>query len=161
MKYFNLLSIVLIVISCNSNHKKSNEKIMEENRFVRVDDKLAHGTSLILNREIKNPNAMIGDFLSRIWRIYGEPKNVNYEGFVYTFKDTKTGLLFTAYSAGSGPAYGGKYEESEKLIPVIKSFDEMLDSTTPADCELQFETDFGTMKSGAKNETPYDVIEEE
>ncbi|WP_396153518.1 hypothetical protein [Flavobacterium sp.] len=161
MKYFNLLFIVLIAISCNSNQKKINKEIMEENRFVRVDDNLALGTSLILNREMKNPNSMIGDFLSRIWRIYGEPKNVNYEGFVYTFKDTKTGLLFTAYSAGSGPAYGGKYEESEKLIPVIKSFDEMLDSTTPADCELQFETDFGTMKSGAKNGTPYDIIEEE
>ena len=54
---------------------------MEENRFVRVDDSLANGTSSIINREMKNPNAMIGDFLSRIWRIYGEPKEINYEGF--------------------------------------------------------------------------------
>lgn len=36
----------------------------------------------------------------------------------------------------------------------------MLDSTTPADCEIQFETDFGLMKSGAKNGIPYDIIEE-
>lgn len=134
---------------------------MEENRFVRVDDSLANGTSSIINREMKNPNAMIGDFLSRIWRIYGEPKEINYEGFGYTFKEAKTGLIFTAYSAGSGPAYGGKFEESERLIPIIKSFDEMLDSTTPADCEIQFETDFGIMNSGAKNGIPYDIIDEE
>jgi len=52
MKYFDLLFIVLITISCNSNYKKSNKKIMEENRFVRVDDSLAIGTSLILNRKV-------------------------------------------------------------------------------------------------------------
>jgi hypothetical protein len=161
MNYYNLFFIVLVTLSCTSNLKKTNEKIMEENRFVRVDDSLSYGTSNILNREIKNPNAIIGDFLSRIWKIYGAPKGVYFEGFAYTFKDTKTGLLFTAYSAGSGPAYGGKYEEREQLLPVLKLFDAMLDSTIPADCEIEFETDFGIMKSGAKNGIPFDIIQEE
>lgn len=160
MKYFNLLFIILLAVSCNSSQKNSSNKAMEINRFVRVDDSLANGTSLILNREIKNPNSMTGDFLSRIWKIYGKPQENNYEGFSYTFMDNQTGLIFTAYSAGSGPAYGGKPEESEKLIPILKSFDEILDTTTPADCEIQFETDFGLMRCGAKNGVPYDIIEE-
>lgn len=134
---------------------------MEENRFQRVDDNLSRGTSVLMNREIKNPNTMIGDFLSRIWKIYGEPKNVSYEGFGYTFKDKKTGLIFTAYSAGSGPAFGGKHDEKEKLLPIIKEFDKMLDSIIPADCEIEFETDYGMMKSGAKNGIPYDKTDEE
>lgn len=103
---------------------------------------------------------MTGDFLSRVWKIYGKPQENNYEGFSYTFMDNQTGLIFTAYSAGSGPAYGGKPEESEKLIPILKSFDEILDTTTSADCEIQFETDFGLMRCGAKNGVPYDIIEE-
>lgn len=84
---------------------------------------------------MKYPNSFIGDFLSRIWNLYGEPKGVNYEGFNYTFQDSQAGLIFTAYSAGSGPAYGGKFEEREKLLPVIKSIDDMLDLTPHADCE--------------------------
>ena len=161
MKYIKLLLMILIIGSCNSNQKITTEKIMEENRFQRVEDSLSKGTSKIINRELKNPFAMVGDFLSRIWKIYGEPKQVGYEGFGYTFKDKETGLIFTAYSAGSGPAYGGKHEEREKLIPVINAFDKMLDSVVPADCEIKFETDFGTMKSGAKNGIPYDKTEEE
>jgi len=117
---------------------------------------LSSGTSNIINREIKNPYALIGDFLSRIWAIYGKPDSINYEGFDYTFQDKETGLIFTAYSAGSGPAYGGKYEEKKILIPIFKIFDEMLDSVIPADCEIEYETDFGMMKSGAKDGVPYD-----
>lgn len=134
---------------------------MEENRFQRVDDNLSSGTSIMINREMKNPNSMIGDFLSRIWKIYGEPKNVGYEGFGYTFKDKKTGLIFTAYSAGSGPAYGGNDNEKDKLLPIIKEFDKLLDSIIPADCEIEFETDYGMMRSGAKNGIPYDKTDEE
>lgn len=134
---------------------------MEGNRFQRIDDKNSSGTANIINREMKNPNSIIGDFLSRLWKIYGEPKSIGYEGFEYTFKDIETGLIFTAYSAGSGPAYGGNYDEKEKLLPIIKEFDKMLDSVLPADCEIEFETDFGIMKSGAKNGIPYDQIDEE
>lgn len=157
MKNNYIIIIVLIAISLTSIQKTSNKKMIEENRFIRVDDNLADGTSLIMNRKITNPSSMIGDFLSRIWRIYGKPKQVYFGGFGYTFKDTKTGLIFTAYSGGTGPAYGGNNEEQKQLIPVIKIFDEMLDSTIPADCELKFKTDFGVLKSGAKNGIPYDI----
>lgn len=133
---------------------------MKGERFIRVESRLASGTSNIINREIKNPHALIGDFLSRIWKIYGKPDIIGYEGFDYTFQDTETGLIFTAYSAGSGPAYGGMHEEKERLIPIFKIFDEMLDSVIPVDCEIEFETDFGMMKSGAKDGIPYDKITE-
>jgi len=160
MSFIKLFLIILIIRGCNSNQKTITKKTMEENKFQRVKDSLSRGTSKIINREMKNPNSMIGDFLSRIWKIYGEPKRVSYEGFEYTFKDKKTGLIFTAYSAGSGPAYGGNEHEREKLILIINEFDKMLDSVIPADCEIEFETDFGIMKSGAKNGIPYDKIEE-
>lgn len=158
MKYIYTTFIILTIISCNSTYKKPNNKNTKEKRFVRVDDSLAIGTSLILNRKVKKTNSMIGDFLSRIWNIYGKPKQINYEGFTYTFKDTKTNLIFTAYSAGSGPAYGGRKQERELLIPILKLFDQIIENTDPANCSIKFETDFGTMKSGAKNGVPYDSI---
>jgi len=161
MKSIKLVLILFIIMSCSPKQKVLIKEKITENRFIRIDDTLSNATANIINRELKNPNAMIGDFLSRIWKIYGKPDSVGYEGFGYTFKDKKTGLIFTAYSAGSGPAYGGKSEEKEKLILIIRDFDKMLDSVVPADCEIEFETDFGIMKSGAKNGIPYDKIVQE
>lgn len=133
----------------------------EINSFERVNDNLSNGTSLIKNREIKNPKAFIGDFLSRIWKLYGKPKQISDDGFGYTFRDKKTGLIFTVYSAGSGPAYGGNSENIEKLKSIIERFDKMLDNTENADCEIEIETDYGNLKTGAKNGIPYDNYEDE
>jgi hypothetical protein len=123
--------------------------------FLRIDDKYGEGTSYIMHRESTNHTTFIGDFLSRIWNLYGGPADVLYEGFHYTFKDVETGLIFTAYSAGSGPAYGGDFKKKKKLIPIITRFDEMLNKTKNADCEISFETDFGILKVGAKNGKPF------
>lgn len=161
MKYLFFVFISLFNLNCNSHNKNLESKFMSNERFIRVDDNLAVGTSLILHREIKKSDSMIGDFLSRLWNLYGEPTEINFEGFGYTFKDSETGLIFTAYSAGSGPAYGGNYQDREKLIPIIKSFDKILDDTTLRDCEIEFETDFGLLKTGAKNGIPYDILIEE
>ncbi|WP_143774443.1 hypothetical protein [Niastella vici] len=129
-----------------------------KNSFQRIDDKYAAGTSLIMNRNIAYVQAPIGDFLSRIWNLYGKPTEISYEGFGYTFKDVKTGLIFTVYSAGSGPAYGGDDSNKDKLLPIITRFDNMLTVTDNADCEITVENDFGTMKTGSKNGVPYDKM---
>jgi hypothetical protein len=97
----------------------------------------------------------IGDFLSRLWAIFGPPDDIQAEGYTYVLRDRETGLTFRAYCAGSGPAYGGFQEEAAALEPVLDAFDTLLQHTTPADCEIEFETDFGMYKTGAKNGIPF------
>lgn len=132
--------------------------MMENSRFERADNHNISSTSKLKSRAMKNPSSMIGDFLSRLWQLFGEPLSVSYEGFDYIIKDTDSGMIFTAYSAGSGPAYGGKGDNKEQLIPIIEIFDKMLDAVIPADCEIRFENDFGTMVSGAKDGVPFDKM---
>ena len=130
------------------------------NTITKAHPNLANGTTLLQPRVIRDPKSMIGDFLSRLWAIYGEPDFITFEGFSYTFKEETTGLIFTAYAAGSGPAFGGHYANRDQLLPIIQAFEQMLDQTEPADCEIEFNTDFGKMKSGAKDGIPYDRLEE-
>lgn len=99
-----------------------------------------------------------GDFLSRLWAIFGPPNGVGYEGFYYALRDRETGLIFTAYVAGGGAAYGGFPKDASDLDPVFDLFEELLQSTKPVDCEIEFETDYGTYRTGAKNGVPFDEI---
>ena len=96
-----------------------------------------------------------GDFLSRLWALFGEPDEIGDEGFVYWLRDSETGLAFSAYAAGSGPAYGGgfSHEAGKKMLRV---FEEMLSSTPPADCVIRHDTDFGTTEAGAHDGVPFD-----
>ncbi len=123
-------------------------------RFERVDQSSMIGTSHI--RHYSGIGFSIGDLLSRIWALYGPPDNVMFEGFSYVFKDRETGLIFTAYSAGSGPGFGGRSNEISKLQPVLDSFEQLLSKTRPVDCQIEFETDFGLYRSGARNGIPFD-----
>ncbi len=97
----------------------------------------------------------IGDFLSRLWALFGPPDDIQPEGYTYVLRDRETGLTFSAYCAGSGPAYGGSQEEAAALEPVLDAFDALLQHTAPADCEIEFETDFGVYKTGANNGIPF------
>lgn len=153
-----LILILILHISCNTKTKPVVENM--DSSFERVNDSLAEGTSLILNREMENKSAPIGDFLSRLWTLYGKPNEIEYEGFAYTIRDKNSGLIFTAYSAGSGPAFGGKQEFAEKLKPIISRFNQQLQHIVSADCEIKIETDYGILKAGSKNGIPYDNYEE-
>jgi hypothetical protein len=133
-----------------------DEKAIDPSRFERVEPVYALGTGRIRNRVVLGRNAFIGDFVSRIWAHYGPPDSIHFEGFDYTFRDKETGLIFSAYSAGSGPAYGGNRQDAIKLEPVLAAFDRLLESTTPADCEIEYETDFGLYHSGARDGIPFD-----
>jgi hypothetical protein len=59
------------------------------------------------------------------------------------------------YCAGSGPAYGGFVEDASRLDPILNLFEELLQNTRPADCEIKFETDFGIYRTGAKDGIPF------
>jgi hypothetical protein len=132
------------------------ETVVNPLRFERAEVSKTCGSSKIRNHVVLNRKAFIGDFVSRIWAHYGPPDEVGYEGFTYVFRDKETGLIFTAYSAGSGPAYGGFSVNKDKLLPVLDAFDVLLEDTTPADCQIEYETDFGLYRSGARNGKPFD-----
>jgi hypothetical protein len=127
-------------------------------RFVRVPRKGLLGSSKIRNRTFSSwhPTRSTGDFLSRIWALYGPPDSVEFEGFFYAFRDTETGISFSAYSAGSGPAFGGFPVDRGRLVSVLDEFEAMLDKTNPADCQIEYETDFGLYRSGSRNGRPFD-----
>jgi hypothetical protein len=129
-----------------------DEKVVDPSRFERVDPANSLRTGQIRNRVPLSR----GDFVSRIWALYGPPDSIQYEGFDYTFRDKKTKIIFTAYSAGSGPAYGGTQQDADRLESVLIAFDNLLESTKPADCEIEYETDFGLYRSGARNGIPFD-----
>jgi hypothetical protein len=136
-------------------------EIAGNSRFERIDDSLASGTSLLLHREGTNSEAPVGDFLSRIWNLYGKPNVISFEGFEYTFKDVETGFIFTAYCAGSGPAFGGDQENETRLLSIIKKFDELLNQSGNIDCEVSIPNDFGMLICGAKNGVPFDTLIED
>ena len=127
-------------------------------QFIRVNAIQSINVSLIKNKGMHDVNAPVGDFLSRIWYYYGRPEFIGAEGFSYTFKDRNTDLIFTAYCAGSGPAYGGDPAKESELLPVIEQFDRMLSQSQNADCEITFDTDYGTKITGSKDGVPYDRL---
>ncbi len=122
-------------------------------RFVRISPAELEGSSGIRNRVF---SPLTGDFLARIWALYGPPDSVQFEGFFYAFQDTETGIRFSAYSAGSGPGFGGFPKDKESLLPVLDQFETMLDQTKPADCQIEYETDFGLYRSGSRHGEPFD-----
>jgi hypothetical protein len=93
------------------------EEIPDASRFQRIDESAMIGTSHVrhyssIGASTSDSVSRIwasfsnGDFLSRIWALYGPPDRVVFEGFSYVFRDSQTGLVFTAYSVGSGPGFG-------------------------------------------------------
>ena len=127
-----------------------------QERFERVDPKLSVGTALLHGPEDRG-DAYIGGFLSRLWALFGPPDLIQFGGFDYTLRDKETGLVFTAYSGKIGPAYGGFSRDTQKVVPVIEAFDKILAAIQPIDCEIQFDTEFGPIRAGARGGVPFDV----
>jgi hypothetical protein len=100
-----------------------------------------------------------GDFLSRLWFYFGTPDDIGYEGFTYCIKHKKSNLVFLACCTGSGPTYTGDVSRKKEFYEILKSFEDYLQNAKPADCEIEIETDFGHLKIGAKNGTPFDIEE--
>jgi hypothetical protein len=127
-------------------------------RFVRIPVAEMFGSSKIRNRKGSplDPMRDTGDFLSRIWALFGPPDSVEFEGFSYAFRDAQTDKRFSAYSVGSGPAFGGFPADRNQLLPVLDEFEAMLEVIVPTDCQIEYDTDFGRYRSGSRNGTPFD-----
>lgn len=114
------------------------------NRFERTTTP-ALGSKLFSRREV-NPRLALRDaaepasFLARLWALFG-PAEPSDGGFTYSLRDRETGLVFSAYSGASGPSYGGAHQQLGALKPVVEALEQLLDATTPADCELTFTAD--------------------
>lgn len=154
--------LFVLLVSCNIPETNSKTEIMlnnetiltEQNRFVLVPYENGSGTRSFRSWYVEDPH-YTAMFLAKLWYLFGEPQHVGFEGFDYTIQDTKTGLIFTAYCAGSGPSFGGNYEDFERLESVINEFEDVLETTPYADCEIEFESDFGIIICGSKHNTPY------
>lgn len=106
-----------------------------------------------------------GDFLARLWTLFGPPNEVGDEGFSYHLVDRQTGLMLEAYSGASGPAYAGRPEDAERLLPVLDELDRLLDGTSLSDCVVEYETERGWYRVGAANgrafEEPVEIGDEQ
>ena len=71
-------------------------------------------------------------------------------------QDTHSGLLFTAYSGPSGPAYGGQPDKHEALARILDAFDSLIDATRPVDCQIEVENEFGRYKIGVIHGQPFE-----
>lgn len=114
-----------------------------------------HGPDAWADRELVRRMLSVGQFVSRLWARFGPPDEVGSEGFIYRLVDRETGLELTAYSAGSGPAYGGAIGNTMARA-VLEAFERWIDVTPPVDCAIEYATDFGRTRSGARNGQPFD-----
>ncbi len=102
--------------------------------------------------------ALAGDFLGRLWTLFGAPDLVGDGGFTYGLRDRRSGLGFTAYSGPSGPAYGGDPRQARALAPVLDDFDALLDGAPLADCALEFPAGSGRFVIGVANGEPFEKM---
>jgi hypothetical protein len=96
-----------------------------------------------------------GSFLALIWALYGQPEEIDFEGFSYYFRDTQTSIVFSVYCGASGPAFGGGMNVAG-IEQVVNDFEVLLETAVPTDCEVEFETDFGLYRVGARNGAPFE-----
>lgn len=121
-------------------------------RFQKSDITISSGKM----RNRTDVNELPGAFLGRLWALFGPPDAIGDEGFTYVIQDTDSGLVFTAYSGASGPAYGGLPRDREALAPVLDAFDALIDATNPVDCRLEVENEFGRYVLGVVNGQPFE-----
>lgn len=142
---------------------------VQASRFERVRSLPGQGPALVFYRycflpqDAGYPNtqpAPASDFLSRLWALYGKPDMME-NSFLYTLKDKKTNLLFTAYCHSFIPAYGayrgyGKnIKEKKELLPSLVIFDKLLQKTGPVDCEIEIDIDFSKFGDNVIDEKEY------
>jgi hypothetical protein len=109
---------------------------MKAARF-EITDEIEMGGKLRDRGEPGDPREHPGDYLGRLWAVFGVPPETIDDGFSYTVRDRESGLVFRAYSGASGPGYAGDPAQRKKLAKVFDAFDALLDRTKPADVELE------------------------
>ncbi|MDQ3034283.1 MAG: hypothetical protein M3Y87_17885 [Myxococcota bacterium] len=154
--------------------REAGDGVPEPSRFEPVDPALAAGSvrargwaSMDDLRRGAAARMSLGNWLCRIWTHYGEPPQVQRDGFVYAFRDRETGDVITAYSAGSGPAMGALFGEDDlggdgvpsataqqRLTGSVDAFVALIDATEPRACELELDGDFGRIRVGVRGGVP-------
>lgn len=141
-------------------------------RFIKIED------SCLVNYKVKNwrldPLNPYGPhdseiFLSKLWSLYGEPHEVNYEGFNYFFWDTELNICLNVYHGASGPAFatqilikwdGGLSDVSEENIEQsrqsVDAFERLLGNAELVDCSINYRTDFGRYRIGVHKGKPFE-----
>ena len=100
-----------------------------------------------------------GEFLGRLWALFGPPDHIGDGGFDYALRDRKSGLAFNVYSGASGPAYGVEPAHRVAIGPVLDAFDRLLDQTAPADCEIEYESEeWGPYRVGSLNGRAFEGV---
>ena len=106
------------------------------------------------------PN-IIGQLYSRLFTLFGNPKKVMFEGFIYYLADKKNQINFGIGLTQSGIGYFAE-KKSKKILKQLKEFDELIFSSNLkiADCQIEIENDFGKIILGSKNGIPFQKEEE-
>ena len=101
----------------------------------------------------------LGNFLCRLWTHFGPPGRVDDGAFLYVLRDRDTGYVVTAYADPAGPAFGARMTDDEgnaiegaeiRMVPVVDALAELVDTTTPEDCEMELGDELGRMRIGVR-----------
>ena len=155
----NFLLILLLLFSMSCKAQSSSNDLKSEFRM--VETKLIYGSYLMRTYEFSHESAPMGDFLSKLWSIFGETTNYGYDGYTYVIEHVPTGIIFSAYTGMGGPSFGGFEKDKDQLNTIYDKFQQLLKESTYVDCELIFNTDYGKMKVGCKDGVPYDSVIED
>lgn len=86
-----------------------------------------------------------GNWLCRLWALYGPPPGVTVDGFRYALRDTELGYVLVAYLDARGPSMGAvitneeghRLGDEDRIARSVDDFVRRIDATRPIDCELE------------------------
>ena len=101
-----------------------------------------------------------GEYLAKLWTLFGPPEGQSDGGAYYSVRDRNTGREFVVSTNALGISYGGPFvspeprdfEKTEKAYaPVFAAFDSLLAVTPLADCTFELKVGDGKIILGAKD----------
>jgi hypothetical protein len=86
-----------------------------------------------------------GNFLCRLWALYGPPPGTPEGGFRYVVQDAELGYVLVAYADAGGPAFGAvitneeghRLGDEDRITRSVDDFARLVDATRPVDCALE------------------------
>lgn len=94
----------------------------------------------------------LGRLLGQLQALFGNPAHTDADGFAYIIRDSRAGVVFMLslddefrLSVEFGPNV-----ETRRTGEIVHDLDELLASTTPADCETTYRNAYGEFRFGVK-----------
>lgn len=86
-----------------------------------------------------------GNFLCRLWALYGPPPGTPEGGFRYVVHDEELGYVLVAYADARGPALGAvitnedghRIGDEDRITRSVDALASLIDATRPIDCALE------------------------